>query len=209
MRRKFPLLAIGDDHEVEDNWARDQPGAETTDVRVPFLERRANGYRAFFEHMPRVRGPAAPDRTYGSIPLGANAELFLLDQRRYRDDQACGDEFFVPCDESEAPGRTLLGAEQKAWFTGALESSRATWKLVANPLMIMSLDTPARNEINKDQWDGYAAEREEILRFVGDRGIKDVSFITGDIHSFFAGDVTATGRGRACRPTRRRWRRSS
>ncbi len=194
VRRRFPLLSIWDDHEVEDNYARDKPGAETTQVRVPFLERRANGYRAWFEHMPRLRVPAEPDRTYGSIPLGANAELFLLDQRQYRDDQPCGDEFFVPCDESEAPGRTLLGAEQKAWLTGALERSRATWKVVANQLMIMSLDSPARNEINKDQWDGYAAERAEILNFVGERQIKDVTFVTGDIHSFFAGNVTASGR---------------
>ena len=116
--------------------------------------------------MPRIRRPSERDRTYGSIPLGANAELFLLDQRQYRDDQPCGDQFFVPCSESEAPGRTLLGAAQKAWFKDALARSRATWKVVANQVMIMSLDAPARNEVNKDQWDGYAAERAEILQFV-------------------------------------------
>jgi alkaline phosphatase D len=60
--------------------------------------------------------------------------------------------------------------------------------------MIMSLDGPPRNEINKDQWDGYAAERQEILSDVAARGAKDIAFITGDIHTFFAGDVTPTGR---------------
>src|SRR3712207_3856042 len=116
VRRKFPLIAIWDDHEVEDNYARDKPGAATSQVRVPFAQRRANGYRAFFEHMPRIRSAEEADRTYGTIALGANADLFLLDQRQYRDDQACGDQFFVPCSESEAAGRTLLGAPQKAWF---------------------------------------------------------------------------------------------
>jgi alkaline phosphatase D len=197
VRRKFPLIAIWDDHEVEDNYARDKPGEATTNVRVPFLQRRANGYRAFFENMPRIRVREEPDRTYGSIPLGANAELFLLDQRQYRDDQACGDQFFVPCSESEAAGRTLLGGPQRQWFKDALAGSRATWKVVANQLMIMSLDGPRGNEINKDQWDGYAAERREILEHVRDRGIRDVAFITGDIHSFFAGNVTPTGRGGA------------
>jgi alkaline phosphatase D len=194
VRRRFPMLAIWDDHEVEDNWAADKEGGEGREGRIPFGQRRSNGYRAFFEHHPRLRSAEEPDRTYGTVPLGANAELFLLDQRQYRDDQSCGDQFFVPCSESELPGRTLLGGAQKAWFKQALVSSRAAWKVVANQLMIMSLDGPPRNEINKDQWDGYAAERQELLDHVAATGVKDVTFITGDIHTFFAGLVTATGR---------------
>ena len=196
VRRLHPMIAIWDDHEVEDNYAAGRPGTETSDNerRTPFAARQAAGYRAFFEHMPRIRVPEDPDRTYGSLSLGAHADQFLLDQRRYRDDQPCGDEFFVPCAESEAPGRTFLGAEQKRWFTEALAGSRASWKLVANAAMIMSLDGPPRNEVNKDQWDGYAAERAEILDTLAARGVKDVSFVTGDIHTFFAGEVTSTGR---------------
>ena len=196
VRRRYPMIAIWDDHEVEDNYAADRPGeaTEPRDRRVAFPERKAAGYRTFFEHMPRIRVPEEPDRTYGSIPLGAHAELFLLDQRQYRDDQPCGDEFFVPCTESEAPGRTLLGATQKAWLKAGLSASRASWKLIANQAMVMALDGPPRNEINKDQWDGYAAERQELVEHISAQGIKDVSFITGDIHTFFAGDVTATGR---------------
>ena len=194
VRRLHPMAAIWDDHEVEDNYARDKPGEATHEVRVPFLERRANGYRAFFEHMPHLRAADERDRIYGRVPLGANAEVFLLDQRQYRDDQPCGDELFVPCTESEAPGRTYLGSAQKAWLKAALADSRAAWKIVGNQAMAMSLDGPARNEINKDQWDGYAAERAELMSFIADRGIRDVSFITGDIHTFFAGHVTTTGR---------------
>jgi alkaline phosphatase D len=190
------MIAIWDDHEVEDNYARDLPGEETKpeERRSPFLERRAAGYRAWFEHMPRIRVPEEPDRTYGRIPLGANADLFLLDQRQYRDDQPCGDEFFEPCAESEAPGRTYLGQAQKEWLKAGLAQSRAAWKVVGNQAMIMALDGPPRNEINKDQWDGYAAERAELLDHVAATGTKDVTFITGDIHTFFAGNVTSTGR---------------
>jgi len=196
LRRQFPMIAIWDDHEVEDNYARDLPGeaTEPQERRSPFLARRAAGYRAWFEHMPRIRVPEEPDRTYGRIPLGAHADLFLLDQRQYRDDQPCGDEFFVPCDESEAPGRTFLGQAQKDWLKAGLQGSRATWKVVANQAMIMALDGPPRNEINKDQWDGYAAERAEILDHLAATGTKDVTFITGDVHTFFAGNVTSTGR---------------
>jgi alkaline phosphatase D len=196
LRRRHPMVAIWDDHEAEDNYARDLPGEATPDAqrRSPFLARRAAGYRAWFEHMPRIRVVGEPDRTYGRVPLGANAEVFLLDQRQYRDDQPCDDQFFVPCTDSEAPGRTYLGAAQKEWLKASLADSRATWKVVGNQAMIMALDGPPRNEINKDQWDGYAAERQELLDFVAARGIRDVTFITGDIHTFFAGNVTATGR---------------
>jgi alkaline phosphatase D len=194
VRRKFPMIAIWDDHEVEDNYAADRPGDATRQVRVPFLERRTAGYRAFFEHMPRVRVAEEPDRTYGSIPLGRNAELFLMDQRQYRDDQPCGDEFFVPCPEADAPGRTMLGAAQKAWFKERVAASPAAWKVVASQVMFMALDGPARNGINKDQWDGYGAERAEILQHVADARVQGLTFVTGDIHTFFAGNVTPTGR---------------
>jgi phosphodiesterase/alkaline phosphatase D-like protein len=60
--------------------------------------------------------------------------------------------------------------------------------------MITSLDAPPRNPLNTDSWDGYGADRREILEFVGSNQIEDVAFLTGDIHTFFAGDVSASGR---------------
>jgi alkaline phosphatase D len=54
VRRQFPLVAIWDDHEVEDNYAGDEPGGAASNRRAPFSERRRNGYRAYFEHMPRA-----------------------------------------------------------------------------------------------------------------------------------------------------------
>jgi alkaline phosphatase D len=162
---------------------------------IPFSDRQRNAYQAFFEHMPRIRNTSQPDLIYGSLSLGGNAELFLLDERQYRDDQPCGDQFGTTnCPEGIADqGRTMLGPEQKRWFTEGLASSRATWKLVGNQVMFMSLDVPAGNALNPDQWDGYAAEREELMRFLIDRGIEDVAVVTGDIHTFFAGQVTPSG----------------
>src|SRR4029079_15642536 len=148
------------------------------------------GFKAFFEHMPRRRTPGDRDLIYGSQRIGANAELCVPDQHSYRDDQPCGAQLFAPCTDGAAPGRTLLGAAQKQWFLDALARSGATWKVVGNQVMIMSLDLPAGNAINPDQWDGYAAERREIL----ERVPKDTTFVTGDIHTFFAGRVTPSGR---------------
>jgi alkaline phosphatase D len=135
-----------------------------------------------------------PNRFYRHLRLGANAELFVLDTRQYRDDQPCGDRFFVPCAESTQPGRTMVGERQKAWLKDRLAASDATWKVLANQIMLMALDLPLGNPINPDQWDGYAAERAELMQFVADRDIANVTAITGDIHTFFAGLVTTTGR---------------
>jgi alkaline phosphatase D len=194
VRRQFPLLAIWDDHEIEDNYAGGLPGGAAKSRRVPFADRRANGYRAWYEHMPRT----GTGDIYGRVPLGA-AELFLLDTRQYRDDQPCNpSDSFVsnPClpSDYDKPGRTLLGATQKAWLKDALAGSQAKWKLIANQVMITSLDAPPHNPINTDSWDGYGAERAELIDFIGARGLEDVSFITGDIHTYFTGEVTRTGR---------------
>jgi alkaline phosphatase D len=196
VRRQFALVGQWDDHEVEDNYAGGVPGGAANSRRVPFAERRSNGYRAWFENMPRRL--AGQPKIYGSLPLG-NAELFLLDTRQYRDDQPCNPTdaaLSAPCPPTttDDPSRTLLGAEQKQWLKGALRASRARWKVIANQVMICSLDAPPHNPLNTDSWDGYGAERQELVDFIASEAIDDITFVTGDIHTFFAGDVTRTGR---------------
>ena len=86
--------------------------------------------QAFFEHMPRIRVREERDRIYGQTPLGANAELFLLDQRHYRDDQSCGDQFSSPCPEPRTrphvPRRRAEGVVQgrARALAGELEGGR-------------------------------------------------------------------------------------
>ena len=48
-----------------------------------------NGYKAFFEAMPRMQQKGDPNAIYGSMKLGGIVELFLTDQRQYRDQQPC------------------------------------------------------------------------------------------------------------------------
>jgi alkaline phosphatase D len=60
--------------------------------------------------------------------------------------------------------------------------------------MVTSLDVPPGNPLNTDSWDGYGADRRELMDYVADRGIDDVVFLTGDIHTFFTGNVTDSGR---------------
>jgi alkaline phosphatase D len=203
MHANHNFLSVWDDHEVEDNYAdglpssHDQAG-KTNDGyprRVPFPEREQNGYQARFNYMPVLRFQGDRNRIYDALSMGALVDLIITDQRQYRDQQPCNDVTALPCADEDNPNRTMLGAQQKGWFKGALAGSRKTWKLWGSEVMVMGFQTlsgPNHGVIN-DSWDGYQAERKEILDFVVDNNIQNVVALTGDIHTFFAGTAGTTG----------------
>lgn len=202
MHAAYPLISIWDDHEVEDNYAGNSPDSSQSNPslensgyprRVPFGQRRTNAYRAFFEAMPRMPHKGDPDRIYGSIRLGKMAELFLTDERQYRDPQPCNDAQLIPCPADLLPGRTFLGARQKSWLKRAVPAAKARWNLLASETMMMALDSSPGNHVNQDQWDGYSAEREEILTHFHQTGVKNLVVLSGDLHTFLAGNLTTTG----------------
>ncbi len=207
MHAQYPFLAVWDDHEVEDNYASVQPDAQNgstnqtkshnglVDRRVPYEERRINGYHAFFESMPRTRVKKDLSRVYGATSIGSLCDLFFLDERQYRTAQPCDDELLPAggCPDSATENRTMLGSAQKSWLKRSLAESKAKWKVLGNNDMLMSLDLPAGQHVNPDQWDGYSIERKEIAEHVLANGVKNVVAITGDIHTFIVGTVTTTG----------------
>jgi alkaline phosphatase D len=76
-----------------------------------------------------------------------------------------------------------------AWAKDALASSKAAWKVIGNEVMIMPTKALGGAYFTFDSWQGYPREREELLAHIADRRIDDVVFVTGDIHTFIAGDV--------------------
>ena len=142
--------------------------------------------------MPRIRFDSAPDRIYDQYRLGGLVDLFATDERQYRDQQPCNDAQVAPCLD-ENGDRTMLGAAQKSWFKGALRSSQAKWKLWANEVMVMGLQSAPGIGVNNDQWDGYAKERKELLDYMRANSVSNVVALTGDIHTFFAGTATDDG----------------
>jgi alkaline phosphatase D len=192
MHAAHAFVATWDDHEVDNNYAGDAPGTDGS-PRIPFEDRRANAYRAWFEAMPVLRFPEDPDRIFRSVPLGGAAELLLLDTRQHRDDQACDDRPAVPCGEADEPGRTLLGGAQKRWLKERLRGSGATWKVLGSSVQMAGWQVAPTLPLNPDGWDGYAAERRELLELCLAEGIEDVTVITGDVHNFCAADVHTGG----------------
>lgn len=188
-----PMIATWDDHEVQDNYAGHPPGGGLPPADRYSAARRRAGYRAFFESMPFF--PSGTSRIYRALPFGRTVDLIMLDQRQYRDDQPCGDTTVAPCAGFDAP-RAFLGATQLAWAKQRLQTSPAAWKVIGNEVMIMNTEVLGGAYIGFDSWQGYPAEREELLGHIKAKAIKDVVFVTGDIHTFIAGDVrTQLSRG--------------
>ena len=191
MHSLFPMISIWDDHEVEDNYAG---GAGPTGGLAPELAysraRQQAAYRAFFDSMPTygAKGPGN-NRIYRAMRFGKTVDLVLMDQRQYRADQPCGDLQKGPvCDEIDDP-RRFLGRRQMNFVKKRLASSPAAWKVMANQVMVMPTIFPGGDYIGFDSWQGYPRERHELLQHLRRKKIDDVVFVTGDIHTFVAGDV--------------------
>jgi alkaline phosphatase D len=191
LHAKFPMIAIWDDHEVQDNYAGAAPGGGLDASKRWSAARRRSGYRAFFEAMPFFALDG--DRIYRSERHGRNVDLIMLDQRQYRADQPCGDAVAPACPDWDQP-RPFLGSRQMDWLKSRLRRSKARWKVIGSQTMMMPAKIGPDTYFGFDSWQGYPREREELLAAI--RGVDDVVFITGDIHLFLAGDArTDMGRG--------------
>ncbi len=192
--QRFPWIVTWDDHEVDNDYASDFAGGEAP--LESFIARRAAGYQAFYEHMPirlpQGLAPEGPERAqmqiYRGFEYGDLASMYVLDTRQYRDKLACGGDFGPVCAERDEEERSILGAEQEAWLHGGLRSSAATWRLIAQQVVMATLDFDS-TIANFDQWDGYTASRQRLLDVM--REIEDVVVLSGDIHVAMVADLTA------------------
>ncbi|HWT94769.1 MAG TPA: alkaline phosphatase D family protein [Solirubrobacteraceae bacterium] len=192
LHQKFPMVYVPDDHEVQDNWSGGEADGGLTPVKQYSAARKRAARKAFYESNARFAGNNG-QRLYRSFKFGKTVELFVTDQRSYKADQPCGDAVAPACAELPQP-RAFLGRTQMGWLKDGLGASKASWKVIANELMIMPTKVLGDAFYQFDSWQGYPREREELLEHIRARGVKDVVFVTGDIHTFIAGDVrTAAG----------------
>jgi alkaline phosphatase D len=113
----------------------------------------------------------------------------------------------IPNPRKDAAPRTILGADQKAWFKDQLRRSAATWKIWGNSLGCLDQRIDPQNlpaEMTEKRWpsDTYAQigqtdygsayfERKEIYDLVRDAKITGFAIVSGDRHSFWAGYASA------------------
>jgi phosphodiesterase/alkaline phosphatase D-like protein len=198
LRASTGLYSHWDDHEFVNDFSKPEHGDAIY----------AAGRRAFVDYAP----VAVPGRLglYRTVRWGRHLELFFLDERSFRsakaDDVCSGDlaptapqsvrDAFaslapglrnpVPAgclDALNDPGRTMLGAAQYAAFTRAIRASTATWKVIVNEVPIQQYYA-----LPYDRWEGYASERERLLRFL-QANVTNVVFLTTDTHGNLVNEV--------------------
>ena len=197
-------IIVWDDHETANDcfwdYRRDTLGLPPDDSRAGGLREQLtdlkfSAQRAWAEYVPaRVRiNPEANHpheylSIYRSFRFGRLAEIFFTDSRTYRTEQPCEGEFLdqLGCDEYRDRNATMLGREQKEWLVNGITRSSARWKVWGNQTMLAQLAfTVGRRSVyaNFDQWDGYQAEREDILRRIKAADTDNFVVLTGDLHT--------------------------
>ena len=195
LHQMHPVIAILDDNDVCNGTWRDGAEKHTPSTEGEWARRKSAAIRIWRRWVPnRSRGPG---RLYRTMRYGDLADLIILDERTHRDEMIKGPEM-------HRPDRTMLGGDQYRWFLRELTRSRAAWRLVANPVMIghchtnltpgevgfplgeLGVITKEDYGPDPDQWDGYPVERDHIFEEIQRRDIKDVVFLSGDVHSSWA-----------------------
>lgn len=185
----WPWYTVWDDHEsANDSWFG---GAENHDATEgDWFVRKAMAQQAYFEWLPLRNNPTPNDyHIYRSFSLGSLGELIMLDTRlEGRSEQVAPTSSAI-----DDPNRTILGATQKQWFKNELSQASGKWKIVGQQVMFAPLEIFGGAIANADQWDGYRADRGEIISHVMDNSIENVVVLTGDIHTSWANDVPIPG----------------
>jgi alkaline phosphatase D len=167
--RRTSVYVIWDDHEVRNDFSG------SVDPLMPV------GLRALIDYFPVQPPKEDPGRLYRSFRWGDLVEVFILDTRQYRSANS----------QPDGPGKTMLGAAQKRWLLEGLSGSTAEWKFVVSSV---SLSVP-KGGAARDGWSnaspkgipeegetGFAVERDQILRELRLKGIRNLVFLAADVH---------------------------
>ncbi len=169
----IPQFVLWDDHEVHNNW---YPSTPRTRAIV------SQARRAFLEYNPVRAALGNGSPIYRSASYGPQLEVFALDLRSYRGPNSENRQ------QDPSAATALAGRRQLQWIKSRLLASRAVWKVIASdlPIGIIVPDGPRAFEAFANGDDGPALGREhevaDLLRFIRERSIRNVIWVTGDVH---------------------------
>ena len=123
-------------------------------------------------------------------------DLCTTDSRTYRDHLRIFNE------------ATMLGQSQKM-LKRELLSSKAEWRVWANQTFFSELAVRGPitrypyKYINKDAWDGFRVERQDITDTLHQEGVDNLVVLTGDMHTYISSYVKASYRKSSNSPNNR------
>ena len=159
------VVAAWDDHEVGNNWDPETISSAQYD----------DALAAFRESLPQGAGPSGG--IWRLLSWGDLADIIVLD-----------------CRSERAPDQYISPA-QMAWLKDTLRASTARFKLILNSVPINDYSDMFGVAFVEDRWQGYPAQRAEILQFIVDEAIQGVLWIAGDVHHAMICSVDLPGSG--------------
>jgi alkaline phosphatase D len=166
--QKTAAFSIWDDHEV------------INDFSGPSQPLTPTGLHAFKDYWPISDKRSSADKLYHTYSWGDTLDMMILNNRGYRDANT----------QVDGADKTMLGEQQLEWLQQQLLESDAKVKLVATsvPISIPTGKANARdgwangNQVNPNDLTGYENEFKKISDFIIEKGIKNVFFVTTDVH---------------------------
>lgn len=180
--QKHPFITIWDDHEISNDAYK--TGAQNhQEDEGDYMTRAAIAKQVYHEWMPTDL--TADDNLYRQFSIGSLADVIMLDGR------LAGRSKQIKSDSRYKSDQSMLGAEQLDWFKSKLSTSDAKWKIIGNQVIFspLNLSRISNRQINKDAWDGYAAERDHLISYFNNQEISNVVILTGDTHMSWAFEV--------------------
>jgi len=160
------LVATWDDHEVDDNWLWSTPGMQ---------QAFDDGLAAFKQAIPYRQGGGVTG-LWRKLSWGDALDLFVLDCR------------------SERLNGNYVSPEQLAWLEQGLQASTATFKAIVNSVPIFDFAGTVMQTLGvEDRWQGFPAQRTQILQHIRNQGIPGVVWLSGDVHFGAIGQVDVDG----------------
>lgn len=227
LRANTTVYATWDDHEITNDFAggatpADSPQKEDIfgDAETGFVNETPvfqSALQAFQEYLPlrdEFYGETGDPRTANKQKLyrynifGDDAATYVLDVRSFRDaplpfvaEDAPLADIQQQLSDAFEPGRTMLGEVQLQEFKQdllAAQNDGITWKFVMSTVPMQHFGIPVIGE----RWEGFAAERADLLNFIEENNIENVVFVTGDFHGNVVNNVSnQQGPGEPITPT--------
>ena len=160
--RSVPLAYVWDDHDF---------GPNGSDARVPGRRIACEVYR---EYAPVASLPTGPGdgAIYQAFSIG-RVRFIMTDLRSMRSPERA----------FESPSKTMMGAEQKAWFKRELRAAAKDHALV-----FWASSVPWIGNGPGDSWESFSTERKELAAFMAEIGIRNLCILCGDAHMLAADD---------------------
>lgn len=166
--RQVPTYFMKDDH---DTWLNDTWPSQQSTLMGNFTFQQ--GLEVFREQVPMS------ESTYRTFRWGQDLQIWLVEGRDFRSANT----------DPDGPGKTIWGAEQKAWFRRSVAASDAAFRVLISPTPLVGPDRDNKNDSHANQ--AFAFEGRELREFIARQD--NMIVICGDRHWQYVSVDAETG----------------